>query len=49
MTLGAAAAIAVAALTSGCGSSTAKNHSPGGAPSSPSHSKSAPKGGGAAF
>jgi hypothetical protein len=49
MILGAAAAIAVATLTSGCGSSTAKNQSPGGAPSSPSHSKSAPKGGGAAF
>lgn len=48
MILGAAAAIAVATLASGCGNSTT-NQTPGDNPPSPSASKSAPKGGGAAF
>jgi hypothetical protein len=49
MILGVAAAVAVATLASGCGGSTGKQQSPGGSQPSPSHSKSAPKGGGAAF
>ena len=47
--LGAVTALAVAILATGCGSSTAKDPSPGGTSQSPSSSKSAPKGGGAAF
>ena len=49
MILGAAAAIAVATLASGCGNSISNNQTPGDNPPSPSASKSAPKGGGAAF
>lgn len=50
MILGAAAAIAVASLASGCGGgSTAKDQSPGGSQPSPSHSTSGPKGSGSAF
>jgi hypothetical protein len=48
MTLGVAAAAAVATLASGCGH-TVKKQTPSGSPHSPSASKSAPKGGGAAF
>jgi hypothetical protein len=48
MILGVAAAVAVATLASGCGN-TAEKQTPSGSPHSPSASKSAPKGGGAAF
>ena len=46
MILGVAAAVAVATLASGCGSSTAQGQSPGGTQPSPAASKSGPKGGG---
>ena len=49
MIMGAAAAVAVAILASGCGAA-AKNQTPAGSPSDgPSATKKAPSGGGAAF